>query len=177
MASHPPAADDGAAAPDSGAPAPDGGTLYRLRQLLLALVLLGAMGLVAELALLEHWEVAAQRIPVVLLILTIVATIGFMARPARRSLAAFRVIMILAVVSGLAGTALHYRSNDQLEREINPDRPAAEIFGAAVRGGTPTLAPGAMIQLGLLGLLAAFRHPARALHPDPNPTNPEETPP
>lgn len=139
---------------------PHTGTLHRLRQLLLGLVLLGAVGLVAELILLEHWEAAAQRIPVTLLILTIVATIGFMARPARPWLAAFRLVMALVVVSGFAGAALHYRSNDQLEREINPDRPAGEIFGAAIRGGTPTLAPGAMIQLGLLGLLAAFRHPA-----------------
>lgn len=158
MAPDHPAADD--AGTNAGADAATG-TLYRLRQLLLTLVLLGAAGLVAELFLLEHWEAAAQRIPVVLLILTIVATIGFMARPARRSLAVFRIVMVLAVVSGFAGAALHYRSNDQLEREIAPDRPALEIFGSALRGGTPTLAPGAMIQLGLLGLLAAFRHPAR----------------
>ena len=138
------------------------GALHRLRRLLLALVLFGALGLLAELLLLEHWEAGFQRAPLILLGLTALGSLALLARPERRMLRAFQAVMVIAVLSGVAGTAFHFGSNVQLEREIGPDRPGGEIFRAAVGGGTPTLAPGAMIQLGLLGLLATYRHPAGA---------------
>lgn len=143
------------------ADSPRPGTLDRVRQLLVGLVVLGAAGLVAELLLLGHWESATQRIPLILLVLTVAAAIGMLAHPARRCVRAFRVVMLLAVISGFAGTAFHYQANDALEREIAPDRPSGEIFVAAIQGGVPTLAPGAMIQLGLLGLIASLGYPAR----------------
>ena len=144
-------------------------TLQSLRSLLLGLVLLGAVGLGAELVLLEHWEEGPQRIPMVLLALTSIGAVATWVRPGPRVLRAFRVVLVLTVISGLLGTFYHFLSNAQLERELSPDRPAGVIFRAALGGGTPTLAPGAMIQLGLLGLLAVFRHPGRSAS-DPRPS-------
>lgn len=136
-------------------------TLQRLRSLLLGLVLLGAVGLLVELALLEHWEVGTQRLPLVLLLLTVAGALASLLRPGPRVLTAFRAALALVVVSGLVGTVFHFRSNAQLEMELAPDRPTGQIIRAALGGGTPTLAPGAMVQLGLLGLLALYRHPGR----------------
>jgi hypothetical protein len=41
-----------------------------------------------------------------------------------------------------------------------PSLTGFELFREAISGATPTLAPGAMLHLGLLGLLYTFRHPA-----------------
>jgi hypothetical protein len=136
-------------------------TLSLLRTLLLGLVLFGAAGLGAELVLLEHWGAAAQRLPLLLLLLTGGTALAALVRPGPLVLRAFRWVMALAVVSGVVGAGLHLRSNLQLELELSPDRPMGRIVWSALRGGTPTLAPGAMIQLGLLGLLAVYRHPGR----------------
>lgn len=146
------------------------GLLRRLRQFLLLLVIFGAGGLALELVFLEHWEMAYQRVPLILLVLSAVLAAVVLARPRPASLRIFRGIMILSVLSGFVGMVLHYRANDLLEREMNPDRPAMEIVRAALTGGTPTLAAGAMVQLGLLGLLAVHGHPAgtgSAGAPDP----------
>jgi hypothetical protein len=35
-----------------------------------------------------------------------------------------------------------------------------ELFKEAMTGATPALAPGAMVQLGLIGLAWSYRHPA-----------------
>jgi hypothetical protein len=35
-----------------------------------------------------------------------------------------------------------------------------KLFKAAITGATPALAPGSLIQMGLLGLAYTFRHPA-----------------
>ena len=39
-------------------------------------------------------------------------------------------------------------------------RDTAKLVWKALRGATPALAPGALAQLGLLGLLYTYRHPA-----------------
>ena len=64
--------------------------------------------------------------------------------------------MILFLASGVAGAVLHYKGNVVYEQESNPGLGGRELYRAAVQGSTPTLAPGAMIQLGLLGLIVAF---------------------
>ena len=134
--------------------------LGRLRVLLLGLVALGAVGLTLELLLLEHWEEWRQWTPLVILICTALGAAAVAWRPGTGVLRGFRTLMLLSVVSGGLGSFFHYESNAELEREIHPDLSGPSLVRAALGGGTPTLAPGAMIQLGLLGLLAVYRHPA-----------------
>ena len=68
---------------------------------------------------------------------------------------------ILFVISGFAGLFLHYQGNAQFELEMYPSLKGLELFRKAIKGTTPpTLAPGTMIVLGLLGLAYTYRHPA-----------------
>lgn len=145
----------------------DSATLLRtLRFGLLALVAFGCAGLGLEMVLLEHWEAPTQWTPLILLSAGLLGALVLLLRPAAAAVRAFRIVMLFAILSGGVGSFYHYRANAALEREIAPDRPAAEIASAALRGGVPTLAPGAMIQLGLLGLLACVGHPAARRRPD-----------
>src|SRR5829696_340666 len=131
-----------------------------LRRALLALVLLGAAGLVLELLLLEHFESALQFIPLALLALALVSGAVLARWPSVRAIQVFRAVMLLCVFAGAVGVYLHYRGNVEFELERQPLRHGFDLFWEAVRGATPALAPGALSQLGLLGLVYTFRHPA-----------------
>jgi hypothetical protein len=131
-----------------------------LRRALLALVLFGAAGLVLELLLLEHFESVLQFIPLVLLAFVLVSGTALARWPSVRAIQIFRAVMLLCVVAGALGVFLHYRGNVEFELERDPLRHGFDLFWEAVRGATPALAPGALSQLGLLGLVYTFRHPA-----------------
>lgn len=131
-----------------------------LRRVLLALVLVGAAGLALELLLLEHFESVLQWIPLALLAAVLVSGAATARWPSSRTVRIFQAFMLLCVVAGLAGVFLHYRGNIEFELEREPLRRGLSLFWEASRGATPALAPGAMAQLGLLGLAYTFRHPA-----------------
>jgi hypothetical protein len=67
------------------------------------------------------------------------------------------------VLAGLVGIFLHVRSNVEFELELRPSIEGRALVVETLRGAIPALAPGAMAQLGLLGLLVCFRHPALGL--------------
>jgi hypothetical protein len=131
-----------------------------LRRLLLALVLVGALGLAVELLLLEHFESVWQWTPLVLLAVVLGVGTVLAARPTRRVVRLFQALMALCVAAGVVGVYLHYRGNTEFELEREPTRHGLALFWEAIRGATPALAPGALSQLGLLGFAYAFRHPA-----------------
>jgi hypothetical protein len=65
------------------------------------------------------------------------------------------------LIAGLAGFALHYQANMEFRLETNPSLSSWSLVWAVLSGKTPpVLAPGAMIQLGLLGLVYTYKHPA-----------------
>ena len=144
------------AAPEASGPQGSGG---RWRALLLAVVALGAAGLLVELLLLEHWLVTPQLTPLVTLSLILLATFAVAFRPGPRTLRAYRAVMAWAVLAGLLGIGFHLRDNLAFEREIAPDDPASSAVWHAIRGATPLLAPGSLIQLGLVGLVFTYGHP------------------
>ena len=137
-----------------------------LRRLLLALVLFGAAGLIAELALLEHWDDPWQWTPLALLglVLVVGGLLAWLPTPGR--LRAFRALMGLCLIAGVLGVYLHYRGNVEFELEREPTLGGLALLWEALRGATPALAPGALAQLGLFGLAYAFRHPLLR-HPSP----------
>lgn len=138
------------------------GTVAVVRRLLLVILLVGILGTGAELLLLEHTEDFWQLVPVYLLAASL-AVLGWHAvRRGAASVRAFQMTMILFVVSGVVGVLLHYRGNVEFELELHPAASGLELFAEAMKGATPALAPGAMIQLGLLGLAYTYRHPALA---------------
>jgi len=142
--------------------APDGvhTTLDPIRRLLLALVAIGAAGLLTELLLLEHYESIWQWAPLVLLGLVPALALAVWRRPSPRSIMSFRLLMAVCVVAGLAGFALHFKGNMEFELERDPALSGIVLAWKVLRGATPALAPGALAQLGLLGLVFTYRHPA-----------------
>lgn len=131
-----------------------------LRALLLALVGLGALGLLVELLLLEHWVDRPQLTPLVTLGLVLASVTAVAVRPSRTSVRTFRAVMAWAVAAGLLGISLHLRDNLAFEREVTPEASTTSLLWHALHGATPLLAPGSLAQLGLLGLVFTYGHPA-----------------
>lgn len=131
----------------------------RLRALLLGVLLFGALGLAAELTRVEHWEAPAQWVPLGLLGVIVLATLGIWARPFPAAVKLFRGLMVATLLAGCLGAVLHFRANAIQERQADPTARGPELVDAALSGPAPTLAPGALIQLALLGLVAVYRHP------------------
>lgn len=135
-------------------------TLATIRRGLLILFLLGVIGTGAELLLLGHTESLWQWLPLALMAVSL-ATVGWrLADRGTASLRLFRSTMVLFLLSGGLGLWLHYHGNAEFELELYPSMGGLELFRAAVTGATPALAPGAMLELGLLGLAYTYRHPA-----------------
>ncbi len=128
-------------------------TLALARRIILIILLVGMVGIFIELVLLEHFEDALQFVPLGLLGVGIVTVLWHARSPHRNSTRAVRTIMVLFLLSGVLGVYLHYRGNVEFERERRPQAGGWTLFREAMMGATPALAPGAMVQLGLLGLL------------------------
>lgn len=133
---------------------------FTLRGLVLVLLLFSIAGLVPELILLEHYDDWEQWIPLVMLALSLASTLVFWRRPSPGTLKTFRIIMVLCVVAGALGLYYHFVGNLEFALERNPSLGKLALAWKALRGATPALAPGALAQVGLLGLVYAFRHPA-----------------
>ena len=138
-------------------------TLTALRRRLLGLLLLGLAGTATDLLLMGHYEDASQMIPLVTIGLAALATLGLAATspatpPAAVMVRAFQAVMILLILSGGAGTILHYRANMEFKLEMDPSLSGLALFSSVVRAKSPpALAPGTLVLLGLLGLVSVFR--------------------
>jgi hypothetical protein len=131
-----------------------------LRQVLLALFLLGSLGTGGELLLVGHFEDPWQWLPLGLLGAGLALLGLYAAVRSRPVLGAFRALMVLLPPSALVGLILHYRANVEFALESHPDLRGGALLWEAVQGtAPPTLAPGVMVLLGLAGLGYAWRHP------------------
>lgn len=138
----------------------DAGADSGLRRVLLALTLLGIVGLTLELVLLEHTESVEQWIPLAVLGAGLAAAVAAGLRPGRATVLLLRAAMAACILTGVLGLYLHLRGNTEFELEMDPSLRGLGLLWLALRGATPALAPGAMAQLGLLGLAYTYRHPA-----------------
>lgn len=121
-------------------------------------------GTAADLLLLDHYEDAWQFTPL-LLIAVALPLVGLVwLKGDWRSVVALRVVMILFVASGLLGGFLHFNANKEFQQEMDPGLGGWPLIVKAMRAkAPPALAPAVMVQLGMLGLLCTYRHPALAL--------------
>jgi hypothetical protein len=135
-------------------------TVAFIRRALFWILVLGLVGTEVELFLLKHTDGAQQLIPIVLLgvAIAVVAWHGLARNGV--SVRAQTVVMAAVTLAGALGVILHFRGNLAFELEQTPDLSGAKLFWMVITGATPTLAPGAMLQLGLIGLAYAYRHPA-----------------
>src|SRR6185436_13757693 len=135
-------------------------TLTLLRIALLAILLIGLAGIEVELVLIKHTEGIWELTPILLVGLAILIVAWCAWRPTPIGLRATQAMMVLFLLNGIAGVFIHFRANVSWERESNPSLGGSELYMKALMGATPLLAPGTMVQLGLVGLAFAFRHPA-----------------
>ncbi len=134
---------------------------HTFRKLVLAVLVLGQVGVLADLLVLNHFEDSWQLVPLVLIGLALAAIAWYLLGGGAVSLRLLQVTMALFVVAGAAGMVLHYRGNLEFQLEIDASQHGWELFKKVIHAkAPPALAPGAMAQLGLLGLAYVFRHPA-----------------
>lgn len=132
-------------------------TLQAIRRLLLVILLLGLIGTGVELILLGHYEGWRQMIPLVLVAMALAAALWHAASDSGRSADAVRIVMVLCLVAGVAGIYLHYRANVEFQLETDAALAGRALLWKVLRSKVPpALAPGAMVQLGLIGL--AYTH-------------------
>jgi hypothetical protein len=134
--------------------------LSSLRRFLLALLVLGLCGVGAELVALTHYEDSWQLAPLVLIALAFVVIAWHLFDGGHAPVSVLRLVMILFIVAGFTGIVLHYRGNLEFQLEIDPSQSRWTLFTKVIRAHSPpALAPGAMAQLGLLGLAYTYRYP------------------
>ena len=129
------------------------------RPVLFLILVVGILGTGVELLLLEHTDGAWQLVPLALIVLAVAVLLWHARARSPASVRTLRWTMALFTASGLVGVLLHYRGNVEFELEMYPGMHGLELFREALMGATPSLAPGTMIQLGLLGFVYAFRYP------------------
>lgn len=131
-----------------------------VRGALLALVVIGSAGLFIELLLIGHYDEYWQMVPLVLLGLGLLASLVAWAGPSNHSIRFFQAVMLSFMIAGALGVWRHYAGNVEWELERRADLSGWKLAWESARGATPLLAPFALAQLGLMGLVYTFRHPA-----------------
>ncbi len=130
------------------------------RRILLAILIAGIAGISLELWLMAHTEDIYQQIPLLLAGLGVATVLMATLRPSVATLRLFQAVMLLFLISGVVGMYLHFGVNLEFQREMDPALSGMALFQKAILAKSPpALAPGAMIQLGLIGLAYTFRHP------------------
>jgi len=127
-----------------------------LRRWLFWVLVLGLIGTGTELLLLQHYEDPWQVVPLAL----IAGAIAALARHRRRrdfgSRRTLQVLMVLFLAAGVLGVALHFAGAAGFQREIDPAIGSWDLVKKVMRAkAPPLLAPGVMLQLGLIGLVYA----------------------
>jgi hypothetical protein len=139
----------------------DAVTLGVIRRLLLAILLLGMTGTAVDLLLLEHYGDVTQLIPLIVIAAGMAVVLWNAVGRARVSVVALQIVMVVFVASGLLGMYFHYSANVEFQHEIDPALSGSALWWKVLRAkAPPELAPGTMIQLGLIGLAYAYRQPA-----------------
>jgi cation transport ATPase len=133
-----------------------------LSSFLLTIFLLGMIGAAAELLLLGHTEDWRQWVPLALFLLSLFALLGHAVVRRAATLRIFQATMLLFIISGAAGCWFHYQAKREFKLEANPALAGWELFREAIVSGAvpPVLAPGLMIQLGLIGLAYGYCRPS-----------------
>ena len=130
------------------------------RRILLTILVLGIAGISLELWLMGHTEDVYQLIPLILAGAAVLSLVVVVIKPSIGSVRLFQAVMALFVLSGIVGMVLHFEVNMEFQLEMDPALAGMALYQKAILAKSPpALAPGAVIQLGLIGLAYTFRHP------------------
>jgi uncharacterized membrane protein len=128
-----------------------------LRRWILIILVLGMLGTVTELVLLEHYEQPLQFVPLVLIVAAVGVLWWEVSRHNMATRRAIQIVMALFVLAGFLGFVAHFLGSAEYQLELNPDMSNWELLEKILRAkAPPLLAPGMMLQLGLLGLAYVF---------------------
>jgi uncharacterized membrane protein len=128
-----------------------------LRSWILGILVLGLLGTVTELVLLEHYEQPTQFVPLVLIVAALAALFWEFRQRDTASRRAIQAVMVLFVLAGFVGFVAHFHGSAEYQLELNPAMSNWELLERILRAkAPPLLAPGMMLQLGLLGLAYVF---------------------
>jgi hypothetical protein len=142
-------------------------TLARVRRWIMALLVAGVVATGIELLLLDHDEDALQLVPLLLIACACAVLAWHGVSRTARSVRLLQAVMALFVVSAFAGLALHFRGNLEFQLELDASQSRWQLFTKVMRAkAPPALAPAVMAELGILGLLYAYRHPSTTRSPD-----------
>jgi hypothetical protein len=132
-------------------------TVGMLRLWILGVLVLGLLGTVVELVLLSHYEQAVQLVPVVLIVLALIVLAWHVIGHSAASLRVLMGLMVLFVLAGFAGFVAHFHGSAEFQLDLEPSLSTWELLEKVMRAkAPPLLAPGMMMQLGLLGLAYVF---------------------
>jgi hypothetical protein len=149
--------------PTANTASAESSTLAMLRWMLLCVLWVGLLGLGTELLLLKHVESPTQLIAPGLIAVALLVIVWHVLERGPASILALDSVMVLFVAAGALGIYYHHTANLEFQREVDPSLTGSALFWKAVAAkAPPALAPGAMAQLGLIGLVYTFRHPARS---------------
>lgn len=141
--------------------------MRRMRRGLLLVLLLVLVGTSTDLLLLEHYEEWEQWLPLAANALALGALGWLGLGGGARAVRGLQGVMLACLVLGVLGVWFHFRGNLEFQLEIDPTQGRWELFRQVLRAkAPPVLAPGTMVQLGLIGLLFSYRHPALARGPE-----------
>ena len=111
--------------------------LVAIRRVILGVLLLGMTGLLAELALLGHYEDVEQWIPLAVLAAGLVSLMLQLAHPRAWTLLIVRLSMALFIVSGLLGMYFHYRGSREFQLEMDPSMSGTTMVWKVLQAKSP----------------------------------------
>jgi hypothetical protein len=132
-------------------------TLGLLRLWILGVLVLGLLGTITELILLSHYEQPVQLVPVVLIALALIVLAWHAKARNAASLRVLLGLMVLFVLAGFAGFVAHFHGSAEFQLDLEPSISTWDLLIKVLQAkAPPLLAPGMMMQLGLLGLAYVF---------------------
>ena len=138
----------------------DAETLQIVRRWVLAAIAAALIATEAELIFVRHFgNNNGQMIAVVLTSMGLISVGWHAIARDTMSIVVFRFLMYLFLVFGIDGLIVHYNFAAQAALKSHPALAGLPLLYATLSGDIPLLAPGMLIQVGLLGLLYTFHHP------------------
>ena len=133
-----------------------------IRRAIVAVYLIGLAGAAADLLLIGHVEEITQQVPLIVMAVAFVAGIWWGITIDLHSRRAFQMTIAVLIFTGVVGLWFHFQGNVEFEREVSPSMSGFPFYWKALQGGSPpSLAPGTLIHLGLIGLISTFKETKR----------------
>ena len=99
----------------------------------------------------NHYEDTLQLIPILCIAASILALFILFIKKTKWTRSLFKLVLALTALSGVYGAFLHLKANYEFELEMKPGAKGWDLFLESLSGALPSLAPGSMIVLALIG--------------------------